>query len=715
MIGQQVRYLLALAQTNTAPPSPAPHVEKRRNSQQSRIAILARLATYLSEIQIKTLLKEASQIPDVGIRISLIVDLAAHLAPHHYPTIAREIWPLAHQLPEPITRTRLLLRMVPMMSLVEDEPAVPENLLEVVALAQAIHSVEARMRAFVALAPHLPPTMQLRLLRRVFDESATIHNDALRCNTISAISETLPKELEARALDIALMIETPSERARALTALARQLPPEMQPKLRRQALETINTIRSEEERTDALIAFVPNLEYASGQTHFPELLAHALSIAVGMTRRYLRARALVALAPHLTLDLQGETLAVVHGLSNETERANLLAELAPHLPPDMLVASLAVAHTMREQSARVHALTALARHVPEKARNQTLLDALAAASNLPQPLARVMALISLVNILPLNLQAQAYTNALETSRLIQNENARARALSMMGAYLPPELLARAVEAANQLNDLQQRMNALIGIVPYLEESAKQETLTQLLDSVHQIKVDYKRARALVTIAPLLTSELMPRALDTAMNIADPFDQVSAAIPLMQHLPPEQRPQVVDKIWGSIQNIENGYDKASALAAIAPFLPIDTVKEIAQSAGMVIGSIMDEYDQASAISILAPLLAGGVNSTPTPALPQGTALIKEAFESALSIPHQALRAQLLEECVTLWQDIGEHSHHPEKSVTLWNDIMTRLAALPLADVLLCLGALLPMIRIIAGENHLKDIVTTLGIR
>jgi hypothetical protein len=74
--------------------------------------------------------------------------------------------------------------------------------------------------------------------------------------------------------------------------------------------------------------------------------------------------------------------------------------------------------------------------------------------------------------------------------------------------------------------------------------------------------------------------------------------------------------------------------------------------------MVIGSIMDEYDQASAISILAPLLTAGADNTSAMPLPQGHVVISEAFESALSVPHQTLRAHLLGDCVSMWNEMGE---------------------------------------------------------
>jgi hypothetical protein len=230
-----------------------------------------------------------------------------------------------------------------------------------------------------------------------------------------------------------------------------------------------------------------------------------------------------------------------------------------------------------------------------------------------------------------------------------------------------------------------------------------------LESIRQITVDYKRSRALVMVAPLLPPDLLREALTIAMNIADPFDQVSACIPLAQNLPPTERPAVISKIWSLIKLIENGYDQASALAAIAPFLPPDQHGDLAQACVMVIGSIMDEYDQASAISILAPLLGGESTEHPQPALPSGYSTIREAFITALTVPQQALRAQLLAACTAAWSDSQERTYE------LWRDIAQRLTSLPLADVLLCLGALMPLIQILGGDEGMTEVVAVLSTR
>ena len=198
-------------------------------------------------------------------------------------------------------------QIAPLLTVIQDEPATPPALLEIVSIAQAIGNTEARIRSLLILAPYLPHNMRIRVLHRVIDEIDRLNSDAQRTNALCALADHLTSEIDSRVLQSAEGIQDPSDRARALTALARYLP--LKPELRSEALSTIESIRDEEERADALIAFAPHLEYITDSDHFPILLEQALAIAIGIKRRHLRARTLVALAPHLTLDLQGEALA----------------------------------------------------------------------------------------------------------------------------------------------------------------------------------------------------------------------------------------------------------------------------------------------------------------------------------------------------------------------------------------------------------------------
>lgn len=705
---QQVRCALALSRL-TPSTTPQPSLPVEVTPEQARLLTLAEMAETLSDKQIIALVRDAQQLTDAPTRLQIIARVALRVPAQHFQATVLSLYQQTAKLPDAAARARLMFQIAPLLMLLHDEPSAPPALLDMVALAQALETPEARIRSLITLSPHLPQSMRLRTLHRALDEIDRLNNDVHRCNAIHTLSEHLIPEIEERALHSAEGIKAPAERARALTSLARYLPLEVQPKLRADALNAISTIIDEEDRADALIAFAPHLEYVTDTAQFPTLLEHALGIAISMTRRPMRARVLVALAPHLTLDLQGEALAAVHTLLSERERAALLAELAPTLPPEMLVASLAVAHSMQAQDARVHALTVLAHYVPDHARDQTILDALAAASNLPHHFERITALIVLMDILPEQLKPQVYANMLESARLIPNENARARAINLLGLHLPPHLVNRALDVAQNIENTDQRLTALMSLAPFLADE-QNAILDELLSMTRTIPFEYKQARMLADLAPLLADDQMDTALSIARAMEDPFDRVSTYLALVKNLTGAQHWAILQDCWQLIKLIDNGYDAASALASIAPLLPPTAARDLAQAAGMIIGSIMDDYDQASAIGLLVPLLA---NPAGNPAVnpPDRDAALEIGLRAALSVPQTALRAQLMSAGARLWAD----SIEAEQGLQLWRGMLLRLAQLPLADALLCISALQPVIHKLGGNTALNGIAQMLEMR
>ena len=352
-IPQQMKYLLALAQVNGKKSDGKPHQPRPMNVSQARLSALESLTSILSKQQIRKLLRDIYKVEDIDVRIALLSRMAIYIDPKDFYDVVKEIWGQVNYIGDIVVRTQAIYQIAPLLSLIHDEPATSTPLLNILRTAESMQNSESRLRSLVAIAPHLPYEISLRTFSRVLTELRELGNDSLRVKTLMAMAANVPDDLVAQALNIAEKIENASERARVLTALAQSMPPNLRPRLRQDALDAISTIENEDDRAEALIAFAPHLDYASSNDKFPAILAKALAIAVGISRRHVRARVLVAIAPHLTNDLQGEALAAVHSLSKEQDRAMLLAELAPNLPPNMLVASLAVAHTMIQQDARV--------------------------------------------------------------------------------------------------------------------------------------------------------------------------------------------------------------------------------------------------------------------------------------------------------------------------------------------------------------------------
>jgi hypothetical protein len=704
---QQLRLILALSQVNAARSTQMPYPEKPLTLRQARLAILSEMVEKLAPAAVKKLIKDAQQIGDATVRLPLLARLAVKLPAHEYKAVVRDVWQQMKTIVDPAAQAQTLFAVAPLLLLVHDEPATPSVLLQLVSIAQRMKNLEARLRSLIALQARLPHEVALRTFKRILSELSETRSDSLMARSLLGLASNIPPDMEQNALDTAQRIKDPVERAQALNALARHSSPALQASIREAALSAIHEIVGEEERADALVNFAPHLESATPD-HYPAVLERALSIALTITRRPVRARVLVGLAPHLTHDLQGEALAAVQRISAERERANLLTELAPQLPAEMLIPCLMIAHNMQEQDARVHALCVLAHHVPASARNQTMLDALAAASNLPHHFERVRALVSLVDILPPSMREQALTNALETTRLIENENSKARSLNLLGGHLTPPLLQRALELAQNLDNPQQRLNALLGIIAALQGAEYDQTIESLLLYARQLPLEYKRARALIGVVPHLPLAKLGEVTELTDKFDEPVDRVSVYVPIIQHLPPDQRPPVIAKAWSALQKIEDGYDRASAMVALAPFLPPSAAEMLKAAVLKAVTAIQDEYDQASAIAILAPLVTEE-GTIDTSVLPDGRSALERGILTALNVPQQTLRTQLLQQGAQQYAEVAT----PEQAYDLWCEVVATFITLPMPDTLLCIHALLPLIRLFAGEKGIHEIGLLLG--
>jgi hypothetical protein len=694
---QQVQRVLAAAQHNERQPFRT-RPPRQVSLGDAHLLVLIEQAAALDTSQIATLLQRAERVSDRTLYMVMLSRLAAHLPSVKRREVVDVLWSGIRKVNDPATAADILFRLFPLIEAIHNTP--PASFMAVFDIARNIEDTEARTRSLIALSRYVSPDVALSIQRSVLETIDKMTPDIARTNTLISLTESLAPELYPQAVACALRIEAPVERARALTSLARVLPHHLLVKIQEDVLRTIEGIVGEEPRVEALIAFVPYLEFAQDQDEFPKVLERALAVAVNLPRRHFRARALVALAPHLPPDLQGEALAAVHSLPLERERATLLAQLARELPPKMLVASLAVAHTMQDQDARVHALAALARHVPVQAQRQTMLDTLNAVHSLPHPFEQVNALVNQLDILPDDLYHQTLRDALAATEQITNPHTKARALNMLIPYLPEEMLPKAVELAKTINNPQMHLSALVSLVERLPDEQRPKLLQTMLSIIRTIHYEYRQSRALMNIAGMLPPEMFAPALAIARDITDPYDRLSALIALAQNSPPSQRPALVGESWRLIKQVESGYDRASALAAIAPLLPNAAEADLSRAVGMAIGSIMDEYDQASAIILLAPLLAS--NNPHKTLLPEKTLVLREGLRTALQVADPIERSEQLAVGVEQWRQ-GIDRDDRKSHEALWRDVTVRVAALPLPDAVLCLGRLVPLVAWLGGRE------------
>jgi hypothetical protein len=621
------------------------------------------------------------------------------------------LWQEAEGLTAPDDRARAFFAIVPLLRPHRSGLDLTTATQETLMLIGGMRDPEIRIRALAALLPYLPTPTRRALLHDTLSTIDNVPGDVARVNALNILAEHLDVDSEARLRHIVGTISAPSERARICTTLARVGPEPLRPRFAAAALSAVQQMDDETLRTRALSELALHLDRLIEVPVYPELRDHALTLASSIRRRDLRAAALVALAQHLSHDLQGEALAAVHTLAEERDRATLLARLVPYLPPDMLVASLAVAHSLSAQDARVDALAALAHHVPLHARDQTMRDALAAATNLPGAYERVSALIALFDILPDHLREQAQTTALETARLIENENARARALGQLAAHLPLPLLQRAFEAAQLLESSAHRQSALTAFIAYLPDDVRETAGKLLLRAIAGLPVEYRRARALAAVIPAMPVALLPDMLALARTISDPFDRTTSYVGLARRLPPAQRPALVSEVWPQIAQIESGYDAACALASIAPMLPATAAPDLAAQARTILSVIDDEYDQASAVAVLAPLLVAPITPDPPDNLPDQATVLAAGLAAALRVPHDDTRCALLAQGAALAASLSDD----RAAYRLWAGLLEAMIDTPPDAIARNLGALAPLIGRVGGDTGLRNIAQRLKMR
>jgi hypothetical protein len=707
---EQMRLLVQVCRLNDPRPR-RQRVVRPHTSKTARLHLFLGNGLTLTPSQRQKILQEIQTVNDDVLRLPLLARLAPQLPVEKRREVAYQIWRGLLGVGLAYERAQLIFQLATLVDTLSQSPS--SAVVSILGHAREIEDRPARVRALIALSQHFPAELKATIQSEALRDIEQLSGDAARCSALTTLADVLLPERVDQALACAFQIEAPEERVRALTALARTMPSDVAQRIQMQALDAIETIMGEEPRVEALIAFSPYLDYAQeADDEFPAILERALGIAIGMTRRQFRARALVALAPHLPRELKGEAIAAVNKLESEHERAALLQNLAPHLPPNMLVASLAVVHTMQAQDARVYALTTLARYVPEKARQQTVADALAATEVLPHHFERVTALLELLDVLPESLQERAYIQALDAAGQIKNQNTRARALTMISDRFPPELLERALDVANTLEDPQRRMTALAALASRLPDERRPAVFGHILSIVEEIRYEYRQARALVTIAPKLPPDMIAHAVEIARGIEDPYDRVSALIALTQNIAPEQRFELVAESWKLLHHVDGGYDRAMALAALAPLLPPKAEADLTRAISQAIGAISDSYDRASAIILLVPLLAME-KVEQKPKLPNSAMILRDGFRVAMQVSGQQDRAQLLLEGVACWLagfDVDDRATQH----AIWGDLMPLLGSLPLADAMLCVEALIPIIRRLSGEAGVREMLIAFGL-
>jgi len=232
----------------------------------------------------------------------------------------------------------------------------------------------------------------------------------------------------------------------------------------------------------------------------------------------------------------------------------------------------------------------------------------------------------------------------------------------------------------------------------------------LLDCLQQIRLPYKRAQALIHLADYLKPPQLLQALHMAESITDAVDQINVYVSLAEQMPANEREILLDKALIRLKRITDGYERANAMINLMPHLELEKRRDLQTEVYETIQRASDAYEKAGTIALLVPILEGETLDSASQ-LPDVLTMLQKAFERVINITGQETRADLLHEGALLWVQYSD----AEISYTLWKSLAQRFVSLPLADVLLCLEAIRPILQQFSREDYTKAIAYILGMR
>ncbi len=335
----------------------------------------------------------------------------------------------------------------------------------------------------------------------------------------------------------------------------------------------------------------------------PDLVKDALDVALTIQAERLRAEALVALAPRLTLDLQGIALKEARSIGRGDPVEMLLA-LIPHLRSlerDMtLRESLGLVESAGFERMPDDALAPLPNRLAELGRP---VEALKVARCLRSAIVRDGTLSALALRFT---ELGRSTEALAAAQEIGEPSAQARVLGDMA--LQWAKLGRSVEALQAVRAIRvtsAHAKALVAITDCLIALDQLSGVLRLVRTIADAKTRTEALAALVPhLAPPGRDPVLREAMHVAFSITDAWSRAGALVSLTPHLAPQDQDRAMREALAAAQTVESPRGRSDILAGLAPYLTPDLQREALK----VTRSVYDLKARADALAALAPHLA-----------------------------------------------------------------------------------------------------------
>lgn len=301
----------------------------------------------------------------------------------------------------------------------------------------------------------------------------------------------------------------------------------------------------------------------------------ALILAKGMPQEEQRAKALIALAPHLPSELESELLNSVGSIKDEWYRTRIFRELIPHLSsPFKVVAVTEAIEASLSLKAEwgygcASSLADLVAFVPAELLDK-LIEIREIAKSFTGGFSRARVLTALIPRLPTELQGGVVSQVLEICQSIENDGSRVAALMDLMPYLSSEkqavVLSEGLQLAHLINDRRSRVTTLMRVARHLSRERRSAVLTE---AVKTLTSDYF-VENLELVVPELPENLFPIVLAKIEALANQTDRVKALAILAPYLPSELLQSALLDAIEALQAVKNYSYRAQAMVALLPY-------------------------------------------------------------------------------------------------------------------------------------------------
>ncbi len=617
-----------------------------------RVEVLSELAPRLPHAARIEVLQEALTAAQTMDDEERQADLLAKLAPHLPQDLLLQALSLAQAIEWEGAKAELLADLAHYLP----EPFCQQTLAEALVVAKKIQFDELRGQILVKMAPHLPE----KLITKAVANAWLIKSSKTRAKTLAQLAPYLPNDTKEKANhEILTVVENTQnyvQQVMVVLALAPYLPPEPKNRVLYTALKSLKMIPQHWKRVELLGMLVPhlslqllsdaqeitkNIQDSEGHGTTLSLIAvrmaecHNLTGAVTIARtipnKWLRAKALTALAPYLSEETRRVTIneakEIALTIDNAVERAAALTGLAPQLAQmGCHAAALEAIQNIWYEQWQVRALATVAPLLPE----DQLIEALKLAQTIRDSAHRSEALVGLAP----HLAEPLLLNALRSVQSIHDEQRRAEITLGLIPHLPEPLKFKALRglvAAIRLTwDSPKQLQMLANLAPQLPAAVRAEILQQMHEAIWQITDNKELAQTITQLAPYLPAALHPQALKTMQEMPDEAARVEALLGLAPYFMPAQ----IAQVFNLISAINSEAQRGKALEGLAPYL---TAAQF-EAALELVQSFQDENQK---VSVLAKLTAYAPENL-LPAITQLTPCIADQWRQSEVLVELALR-------------------------------------------------------------------------